>query len=91
VNRLYQAGEYAEAADRGRALVDANPQYAGLVYNTACCESLAGQPDEAVAHLARAIELWDGCRGLAHEDADFDPLRDEAAFIVLPGSAADST
>src|SRR5262245_43074581 len=34
INPLYQAGEYAEAADRGRALADADPQYAGLAYNT---------------------------------------------------------
>jgi len=28
---LYEAGEYAEAADRGRQLVEAHPQYAGLL------------------------------------------------------------
>src|SRR4051812_41749309 len=39
---LYNAGEYAEAADRGRQLVAAHPEYAGLLYNLACCESLAG-------------------------------------------------
>ena len=37
---LYKAGEYAEAADRGRELVEAHPQYAGLLYNLACCDAL---------------------------------------------------
>src|SRR3954462_15018786 len=32
---LYEAGEYAEAADRGRQLAAAHPQYAGLLYNLA--------------------------------------------------------
>ena len=38
LNPLYNSGEYAEAADRGRVLVEAHPHYAGLFYNLACCE-----------------------------------------------------
>jgi len=30
-------------ADRLRVLVEADPQYAELFYNLACCESLAGR------------------------------------------------
>jgi hypothetical protein len=37
LNPLYEAGEYAEAADRGRELIAANPDYAGVIYNVACC------------------------------------------------------
>src|SRR5437773_6672623 len=51
VNPLYQAGEYAEAADRVREAVEANPQYPMLAYNLACCESLAGRRDDAIEHL----------------------------------------
>ena len=83
IRPLYLAGKYPEAAARGRELLDAHPDLGLLFYNTACCESLAGQPDEAVAHLARAIELWDGCRGLAQEDSDFDPLRGDPGFVEL--------
>ena len=43
LDRLYEAGEYAEAADRGRALVEAQPTYPTVLYNVACCESLAGR------------------------------------------------
>ncbi len=80
---LYEAGEYAAVADRAEELTESGQRYAVPLYNLACCESLAGQPDEAVAHLARAIELWDGCRGLAQEDSDFDPLRGDPGFVEL--------
>jgi tetratricopeptide (TPR) repeat protein len=80
---LYAEGRYAEAADAGLALVDANPDYATLQYNLACCESLAGRTDAAISHLGRAIELWDGFREYAAGDSDFDPLRDEPGFAAL--------
>jgi tetratricopeptide (TPR) repeat protein len=83
VNPLYQAGEYAEAAYRGRRLVEAHPQYAGLLYNLACCESLAGRTADAVAHLGLAIARSGRCRSYAQEDSDFDPIRDEPAFMEL--------
>ena len=77
---LYEAGKYAEAADRGRELIEARPDQAYLCYNTACCESLAGRSADAVEHLGRAIEMWEGCRDMAKEDSDFDPIRGEPAF-----------
>jgi tetratricopeptide (TPR) repeat protein len=83
LNRLYQAGEYAEAADRGRALAEANPQYAGLLYNLACVESLAGRTGDAVEHLRLAIDAQERFRALAREDGDFDSIRDEPAFREL--------
>jgi tetratricopeptide (TPR) repeat protein len=85
LNRLYQAGEYAEAADRGRELVEASPEYAGLLYNLACCESLAGRTAEAIEHLRQAIERSERYRSFAAGDSDFDPIRDEPAFKGLVG------
>jgi tetratricopeptide (TPR) repeat protein len=83
---LYQARKYAEAADRGRELIEARPDQAYLYYNVACCESLAGRTVDAIEHLRRAIEMWEGCRDMAREDKDFDPLRDDPAFRELVGS-----
>jgi tetratricopeptide (TPR) repeat protein len=85
LNKLYAAGEYAEAADRGRELADANPEYAGLFYNLACVESLAGRKEDAIRDLTRAIELSDRFRPFAAEDSDFDPIRDEPEFKRLVG------
>jgi tetratricopeptide (TPR) repeat protein len=52
---LYEAGEYAKAADRGRELIKAHPEYPLLFYNVACCESLAGRTADAIEHLRLAI------------------------------------
>jgi tetratricopeptide (TPR) repeat protein len=84
---LYEAGEYAEAADRGRKALEADPPYANLLYNVACCESLAGQKDEALGHLRRAIELSERSRTYAKDDSDFDPIRDEPSFKELVGQS----
>jgi tetratricopeptide (TPR) repeat protein len=82
---LYQEGRYAEAADQAAPLADANPQYAGLAYNTACLESLAGRPQRAMEHLRRAIEGSERFREFARGDSDFDPIREEPAFKELVG------
>lgn len=87
---LYEAGEYAEVADRGRILVEAHPQYADLFYNLACCESLAGRTTDAVDHLRRAIDMSEPFRAYARDDSDFDPIRDEPAFKDLIGRAPSS-
>ena len=85
VRPLYEAGEYEKAADRGREVLEAHPNYPNLLYNVACCESLAGRIADALEHLERAIGMWEGCRALARDDSDFDPLRDEPAFQELVG------
>jgi tetratricopeptide (TPR) repeat protein len=82
---LYQAGEYAEAADRGRKAIEAEPQYALPLYNLACCESLAGRPADAIEHLRRSIELSETFRDHASSDSDFDAIRAEPAFEELVG------
>jgi len=82
---LYEAGRYAEAADRGLELIEAHPEQGYLYYNVACCESLAGRGPDAIEHLRQAIGMWEGCRGMAKEDSDFDPIRSEPAFEELVG------
>jgi len=86
LHHLYEAGEYAEAADRGRALIEAHPEYAGPLYNLACCESLAGRKDDALQHLRLAIDRSEPFRSMAAEDSDFDPIREDAAFKELVSS-----
>jgi tetratricopeptide (TPR) repeat protein len=88
---LYEAGRYAEAADRGRELVEAHPGYPGLLYNLACCESLAGRKAEAIEHLRLAIAGSERHRSFAAGDSDFDPLRDEPAFKELVSSGPRAT
>lgn len=80
---LYEAGDYAAAADRGREVLAGDPPYADLFYNVACCESLAGRKDDAIAHLRRAIELSERTRAYLDGDSDLDPIREEPAFKDL--------
>jgi tetratricopeptide (TPR) repeat protein len=85
VRPLYDAGDYAAAADLAREIADAHPEYPGLLYNLACCESLAGRTADAIEHLGRAIEGSERAREFAAGDSDFDPIRDEPAFKELVG------
>jgi tetratricopeptide (TPR) repeat protein len=85
VSPLYEAGRYADAADRGRELIEAHPEYAEPLYNLACCESLAGRTTDAIEHLRQAIDRSERLRSFAREDSDLDPVRDEPAFKELVG------
>ena len=82
-NRLYLEGRYAEAADGAREVAQAHPEYAGLLYNLACCESLAGRPDDAIEHLRLAIDKSERFRAYAADDSDFGPIREQPAFRAL--------
>jgi tetratricopeptide (TPR) repeat protein len=82
---LYEAGRYDEAADRGRELVAANPEYPTLHYNVACVESLAGRKQDAIEHLRLAIQGSERLRTLAAKDSDLDALRGQPAFRQLVG------
>ena len=39
-----------------------------------------GRTADAIEHLRRAIELWEGCSRLAQQDSDFDPAARRPAF-----------
>lgn len=81
---FYREQKYAEAADVLREAVQRHPKSAGLYYNLACFDSMAGAGPAAVAaNLSRSIELFPGFRDYAREDSDFDPVRDEPAVREL--------
>ena len=83
---LYDAGEYAAAADRGRDLIAAHPRNAQLIYNVACCESMAGRPGDAIEHLRQALAIApDPLQGMAADDSDLDAVRGEPGFRELLG------
>jgi tetratricopeptide (TPR) repeat protein len=80
---LYNEGRYAEAADEARGVADEHPEYSALLYNLACCESLAGRKADAIEHLRLALERSEGVRSYLEGDSDLDPLRDEPEFQAL--------
>ena len=86
VRILYEQGDYEAVIERGRELIEANPQYALPLYNLACCESLAGRKEDALAHLRQAVEKSDRLRAYAKEDSDFDAIREDPAFKETIGA-----
>jgi hypothetical protein len=82
IHPLYEAGRYAEAADRGNEVLETVP-HPRVFFNVACCESLAGRTADAIEHLRQAIDLWEGCREMAKQESDFDPIRTKPAFEEL--------
>jgi tetratricopeptide (TPR) repeat protein len=86
VRPLYEGGRYDEASDRAKEIVDANPDYPGLLYNLACVESLAGRKEDALEHLRGAVESSERFREFAKGDSDLDAIRDEPAFKELVAS-----
>jgi hypothetical protein len=83
---LYGAGEYAAVADRGGELIAAHHTNAQLIYNVACCESMAGRTADALAHLRQAIAIApDRLRRMAADDSDLDAIRGEPGFAELLG------
>jgi hypothetical protein len=85
VQPLYEAGDYAAAADLGRSLLEQHPGQGRLAYNVACCESMAGRSEDAIAHLRLAIDAHGDLRTLAAEDPDLEPIRGEPGFRELVG------
>jgi tetratricopeptide (TPR) repeat protein len=79
---LLDAGE----PDRGAAVfleaLERHPGNSNVLYNLACFESLAGRPDDALAHLTEAIELDPRMREWARADEDFAAIRDDPRFPV---------
>lgn len=89
--RLYREGRYADAADQARDVAAAHPEYPALLYNLACCESLAGRKADAIEHLRLATERSDSVRSYLADDSDLDPLREEPEFQALLAGCATSS
>ena len=83
---LLEERRYAEAADRYESAVDRHPDHAGALYNLACLLSLAGRGDDALRHLARAVELHAPNAGYARADPDFASVRDDPRFAAIVGA-----
>jgi quercetin dioxygenase-like cupin family protein len=82
-NTLYEAGDYAEAADRARGTIEAQPDAVGAFFCLACCEALAGRADDASQHLRHALEQSERLRGLARRNSDLDSIRDRPEIAAL--------
>jgi uncharacterized Ntn-hydrolase superfamily protein len=79
----HQADRFAEGA---RVLAEGLARFPDdplLLYDLACYESLAGRRADALAHLARSIELEPSHREMARGDSDFAQLAGDSEFDGL--------
>ena len=63
------------------------PDDATILYNLACAKSLAGKREDALGDLQQSVQLDGKFAGLAADDSDFDPIRDDPKFSALAGQA----
>jgi tetratricopeptide (TPR) repeat protein len=84
---IFAAYVYAEQGDieRGRELVQAatgrSPDAWQGFYNAACIEARFGDPDAAIAHLKRSLELdAEATKKAAADDSDFESIRDRLDY-----------
>jgi tetratricopeptide (TPR) repeat protein len=77
---LARTGRFEEAIALMQRDAEAHPDHPALLYNLACYEALADRRDDALAHLARAVELNPRFREFAESDDDFASLRDDPRF-----------
>jgi tetratricopeptide (TPR) repeat protein len=83
-SRHRSAGNYdAYLAELEEAL-ERRPDHPATLYNLACAEALAGRSDEALAHLARALELKPEWAEMAGKDDDFAALRERTDWPISP-------
>jgi mannose-6-phosphate isomerase-like protein (cupin superfamily) len=81
----YRRGDFAAAVTILRRAEREHPDVVGVVYNLACCEALAGQREEALDHLRRALELDPTIARHARADADLEAIRDDPRFAAVVG------
>jgi tetratricopeptide (TPR) repeat protein len=62
-----------------------------LTYNLACCEAKLGQRDDALTHLAQALEIRPSLVRIAREDTDLDAIRDDPRFAELVAEPVSSS
>jgi mannose-6-phosphate isomerase-like protein (cupin superfamily) len=85
--QVFAGYTYAELGDleRGRAevreAIERTPDAWQGYYNSACIEARFGDPDTAVAHLKRSVELdEEATKKAAENDSDFDSIRERPDY-----------
>jgi mannose-6-phosphate isomerase-like protein (cupin superfamily) len=68
-------GDYDAMVDEIAAGLELYPDNASLLYDLGCAEALAGRPDDALAHVTRALEQKPEWTDHASTDTDLEDVR----------------
>jgi mannose-6-phosphate isomerase-like protein (cupin superfamily) len=82
--RYWPSEEWDEAIRLLTLRLAETPDNAGMIYNLACAEARSGRPDDALEHLARALEFRPELLKSMQHDPDLEPIRDDPRFPRLP-------
>lgn len=80
---LHNRGEFEEALKYLRQAADLDPKNDHVLYCAAAAAARSGETEEAIASLKAAIAVAPWSRAQARGDSDFDPIREEDAFVSL--------
>jgi tetratricopeptide (TPR) repeat protein len=80
---LLNAGAFEDARDQFEAILAESPRADFAHYGMALLSSMTGQAEEALDHLARAIEINPAARIQARSDSDFVDMADDPRFTEL--------
>lgn len=80
---LLNQGQYEDARDQFDGLLKKNSDADYAHYGLAVLNSMTGQAEECLDHLARSIELNAQNRIQARSDADFSDMADDPRFTEL--------
>jgi tetratricopeptide (TPR) repeat protein len=80
---LHNRGDYDLAVKYLRQALEIHPRNEGALYCLAAAQARAGDSQAALKALKSAIHANPASRAQARRDADFEPLREAAAFQAL--------
>lgn len=80
---LHNRGDFDLAVKYLRQALDIHPRNEGALYCLAAAQARAGDAQAALKALKSAIHANPASRQQARRDADFEPLREAAAFQAL--------
>jgi quercetin dioxygenase-like cupin family protein len=79
----YSAGDYEEALAKQLVVVEKQPDNPVAHFNAGCFAARAGQSDDAIEHLRRAVEVNERIKELIATDEDLDSIREDERFAEL--------
>jgi tetratricopeptide (TPR) repeat protein len=89
---LINVGDYVGAREHLDALSKQVPKADYVAYGFAALDCLTGHSEDALRHLARAIEMNPALRFQARNDSDFQSLSEDPRFteLLYPDPGADA-